>query len=85
MYLLSYSCLFCIKVYRVFISAHLGGACRFYPTCSCYAEQVFLHYHPIIAIKLSFKRIISCRFFGSFGLDEPPFVYEPINNSNIKN
>ena len=55
---------FLIKFYRVFLSVHFGGACRFYPSCSCYAEGVFLSYSPLKAWVLILKRLSKCHFFG---------------------
>ena len=36
-----------IKAYRLLLSPWLGGACRFYPTCSAYALQA-LEGHGLI-------------------------------------
>jgi len=69
---LSKTCLFLIKIYRVFLSAHFGGACRFYPSCSCYAEKAFLLHPPKKATFLVLKRLSKCYFFGPFGLDPVP-------------
>ena len=68
---LSSFCLFLIKVYRVFFSIHFGGACRFYPSCSCYAERVFSTHPPVRAIYLVLKRLSKCQFFGPFGIMDP--------------
>ena len=71
-YFLSFVCLFFIRVYRVFLSIHFGGACRFHPSCSCYAEQVFLNQPVFKAFFLVLKRLTKCHFFGPFGLDSAP-------------
>jgi len=72
---LSSFCLFLIKIYRVFFSIHFGGACRFYPSCSCYAELVFSTQPPVRAACLVLKRLSKCRFFGPFGIDPEPLSY----------
>ena len=33
-----------INVYRWFLSPLLGQNCRFYPTCSCYAQDAIRHH-----------------------------------------
>ena len=65
-------CLFLIKLYQVFLSAHFGGACRFSPSCSHYAEKAVLSYPLPRALRLIVKRLSRCHFFGSFGPDPLP-------------
>ena len=67
----SFFCLFIIKVYQTFFAVHFSGACRFYPSCSHYAEKVFLAKPPKKAFLLTLKRLGKCHTFGPFGLDEP--------------
>ena len=69
---LYYVFLFLIKFYRQFFSLHFGGACRFYPSCSLYAEQVFFLHPPLKAFLLVLKRLSKCHFFGHFGPDPAP-------------
>ena len=68
---LSFFCVFLIRFYKIFLSAHLGGACRFKPSCSSYAEQAFTYYNPLKATLLTLKRLAKCHFFGPFGENEP--------------
>ena len=65
-------CLFLIKNYQVFLSAHLGGGCRFHPSCSHYAEKAILSYPLSCALPLILKRLSRCHFWGPFGLDPLP-------------
>jgi hypothetical protein len=82
--LLSFFYLFSVKFYRIFLSAHFGGACRFYPTCSCYAEEVLLSHPPARAVVLILKRLSKCHFFGSFGVDFPPTLSYEAGKRSIK-
>ena len=66
---LYYVFLFLIKFYKIFFSLHFGGACRFYPSCSLYAERVFFLHSPFKAFLLVLKRLSKCHFFGPFGED----------------
>jgi putative membrane protein insertion efficiency factor len=60
--------------YRTLGTTHMGGACRFTPSCSEYALEV-IHTHSFFsAIFLITKRILKCRPGGSFGLDPAPLA-----------
>ena len=61
-----------IKIYQVFFSPFFGGACRFEPSCSVFAEEVLKKEPSIRAFGLLLKRLIRCRPFGPFGFDPPP-------------
>lgn len=71
-YFLSFFCRFLIQVYRVFFSIYFGGACRFHPSCSCFARDVFLSHPPGRAFVLVLGRLAKCHCFGPFGVDPAP-------------
>jgi putative membrane protein insertion efficiency factor len=72
---------FSIGFYRSLGSTHLGGACRFEPSCSLYALQA-IQIMPIHkAIFLILKRIFSCRPGGPYGIDPVP-VFKGKNNES---
>lgn len=71
--------IFLVGIYRTVGSQHLGGQCRFYPSCSHYALES-LQTHPILtAIQLTTKRILRCHPFGSSGWDPVPSRKENVN------
>ncbi|MCE5294764.1 MAG: membrane protein insertion efficiency factor YidD [Chlamydiales bacterium] len=49
-----------IRAYQLFISPLLGTNCRFTPTCSQYALQVFQEQPFFKALWLTCKRIAKC-------------------------
>ncbi|MGB9822268.1 membrane protein insertion efficiency factor YidD [Thermodesulfovibrio sp.] len=66
--LISRVSLFLIRFYRRFISPLMPPACRFYPTCSEYAEQAIKKY-GVKGILLVIKRILKCHPFHRGGYD----------------
>jgi len=49
-----------IRFYRSTLSYFLGGNCRYYPSCSCYAEEAFLKLNFFLALKLVVVRLSKC-------------------------
>ena len=66
--------IFLIKIYRKFVSPYLGNNCRFYPTCSEYAEECFKSFNVFKALYLSIYRVIRCNPFSKGGYD--PVVHK---------
>ena len=58
-----------IRVYRATLSGWLGGQCRFYPTCSHYAEDAIREYGAVRGTALAAWRILRCNPFGAGGID----------------
>lgn len=50
-------------MYRVLISPHLMGGCRYLPTCSAYAIESIQKYGAVKGFFLAFKRILRCHPF----------------------
>jgi uncharacterized protein len=58
-----------IRVYRATLSGWLGGQCRFYPTCSHYAEEAIRERGALKGTALAVWRILRCNPFGDGGID----------------
>jgi uncharacterized protein len=58
-----------IRVYRATLSGWLGGQCRFYPTCSHYAEEAIRERGASKGTVLGVWRILRCNPFGQGGID----------------
>lgn len=65
-----------IGVYRVTLSGWLGGQCRFYPTCSAYAEQAIRTHGALRGTLLATWRIARCGPFTAGGVDHVPHRFE---------
>lgn len=61
-----------IKAYQTIFSPYVGGQCRFYPTCSCYAHEAITHHGVIRGVWLSIKRIGRCHPWHEGGVDPVP-------------
>ena len=61
-----------IRLYRVTLSGWLGGQCRFYPTCSRYAEDAIRLHGAIRGTLMAAWRIARCGPFTGGGVDYVP-------------
>lgn len=64
--------IFLIKMYRILLGAFLGGQCRFYPSCSHYAEQAIIVHGILKGGLLGIGRILRCHPFHPGGMDPIP-------------
>lgn len=61
-----------IRLYRLCISPLLGQNCRFYPSCSHYAEQAIEQHGLCKGSYLSARRLGRCHPFNAGGYDPVP-------------
>lgn len=59
-----------IRLYQRFISPAFAPRCRYYPTCSAYAEQAIRELGPIRGSILAGWRLLRCNPFSHGGVDE---------------
>jgi len=64
-----------IRFYKLFISPLLPASCRYYPSCSVYAEQAIKRFGIFKGGFLAARRILSCNPFGGSGYDPVPESY----------
>ena len=64
--------IFLIAVYRYAISPFLGNNCRFYPTCSHYAQEAIERHGPLYGLWLSIRRLSRCHPWHEGGIDPVP-------------
>jgi putative membrane protein insertion efficiency factor len=65
-----------VQFYRTFLSHFFGGACKFYPSCSQYAQEAIRRHGARRGIWLALKRLGRCRPFTKGGFDPVPDVYD---------
>ena len=70
--LLVYPLLWLIYSYRITLSPFIGQSCRFYPTCSHYAEDALKKYGVAKGTLLALKRLFRCHPWHAGG-------YDPVN------
>ncbi|MFL6551281.1 MAG: membrane protein insertion efficiency factor YidD [Povalibacter sp.] len=61
-----------IRTYRYLISPMLGSNCRFYPSCSCYAEEALQTHGVVRGTYLAGRRILRCHPWHPGGYDPVP-------------
>ena len=70
-----------VRGYRATLSGWLGGQCRFYPSCSAYAEQAIRSRGAVIGSALAVWRVLRCNPFGRGGVEHVPgAAYEGVTH-----
>ena len=64
--------LWLVRFYRYFLSPLLPPACRFYPSCSVYAEEALSQHGAIRGGWLATKRLCRCNPWNRGGVDPVP-------------
>ena len=61
-----------IQLYKIFLSPFFGGACKYYPSCSNYAQEAVQKHGARRGAWLAAKRLGRCRPFVKGGFDPVP-------------
>ena len=61
-----------IRLYRVGLSGWLGGQCRYFPSCSRYAEQAIQTHGAFRGTAFALWRVGRCNPFGAGGFEPVP-------------
>ncbi|MES9906329.1 MAG: membrane protein insertion efficiency factor YidD [Sedimenticola sp.] len=61
-----------VKGYSYLVSPFLGNNCRYYPTCSEYAQEAIECHGVITGLWLAIKRVSRCHPFHEGGVDPVP-------------
>jgi len=61
-----------VEAYRVALSPLLGGHCRYWPSCSVYAEEALKLHGAARGTRLALRRLARCHPFHPGGLDPVP-------------
>ncbi len=68
--------LFLIKIYRKYISPLKKPCCKYYPSCSAYAEQALEKHGAFKGSLLAVWRIFRCNPWSLGGIDHVPDKFE---------
>lgn len=61
--------IFLIWIYKKAVSPFLGRSCRFYPSCSQYAEEAIERYGVVAGSQKALWRVLRCNPFSRGGFD----------------
>ncbi len=61
-----------VAAYRTAVSPLLPGACRFYPSCSAYAEQAVGRFGVLRGLRIALMRLLHCHPGHPGGYDPVP-------------
>jgi putative membrane protein insertion efficiency factor len=63
---------FLLALYKAFVSPLLPSSCKFYPTCSSYAQEAIARHGVARGLGLAMRRLLRCRPFSAGGYDPVP-------------
>ncbi|MGE5127706.1 MAG: membrane protein insertion efficiency factor YidD [Betaproteobacteria bacterium] len=66
-----------VEAYRVALSPLLGGHCRFFPSCSAYAQEALLTHGAGRGSLLAVRRLLRCHPLAPGGFDPVPGAAGP--------
>lgn len=61
-----------IRLYQLTLSPVIGRQCRFYPSCSHYAQEAIAQHGPLKGSMLAGRRLAKCHPFHPGGIDMVP-------------
>ena len=61
-----------IVAYRRYVSPALPARCRFYPSCSAYAQEAIARHGALRGLGLAVRRLLRCHPFHPGGYDPVP-------------
>ena len=61
-----------IRLYQITLSPFIGRQCRFYPSCSHYAQEAIAEHGPLKGSLLAGRRLAKCHPFHPGGVDLVP-------------
>lgn len=61
-----------ISCYQACLSPFLGNNCRFYPSCSSYAQEAIAKHGVVKGIYLAVRRLARCHPWHEGGVDPVP-------------
>ena len=70
-----------IRAYRYLISPVMGPHCRYYPTCSSYAQTAVERHGAIRGSWLAIKRLSRCHPWHEGGVDPVPELNENLTTN----
>lgn len=61
-----------LRGYQFLLSPWVGGACRYWPTCSEYAREAIERHGAAAGSWLALRRLVRCHPYGAGGVDPVP-------------